>query len=116
MLATKQIAKSTAKEKAHLQSAPPKPKTAKELFTSFLSPPPKKNKFPSATPTYLQLIEQKSTAYNIGFAKAGVKFPCGESFVIFSRKIPFRFFIFCNFEKTKMVFAQIRVYRKFRLS
>jgi hypothetical protein len=48
MLATKQIAKSTAKEKAHLQSAPPapKPKTAKELFTSFLSPPLKKNKFP----------------------------------------------------------------------
>ena len=66
MLATKQIAKSTAKEKAHLQSAPPtpKPKTAKELFPSLLSPPPKKNKFPSATPTYLQLIEQKSTAYN----------------------------------------------------
>ena len=56
MLTTKQIAKSTAKEKAHLQSAPPapKPKTAKELFPSLLSPPPKKNKFPSATPAYLQ--------------------------------------------------------------
>ena len=55
-------------------------------------------------------------ADNIGFAKAGVKFPCGESFVIFIRKKPFRFFIFCNFEKTKMVFAQESVYRKFRLS
>ena len=64
-----QIAKSTAKEKAHLQSAPPKPKTAKELFTSFLSPPLKKYKFPSTTPTYFQLIEQKSTAYNIVLLK-----------------------------------------------
>ena len=54
MLTTKQIAKSTAKEKAHLQSAPPKPKTAKELFPSFLSPPPKKNKFPSPTPAYFK--------------------------------------------------------------
>jgi len=56
MLATKQIAKSTAKEKAHLQSAPPapKPKTAKELFLGLFSPPPKKNKFPTPSPAYLQ--------------------------------------------------------------
>ncbi len=31
-----------------------------------------------------------------------------ESVCIFSHKKPFRFFIFCNFEKTKMVFAQGR--------
>jgi len=30
-------------------------------------------------------------ADNIGFAKAGVKFPCGGIFVIFIRKKPFRF-------------------------
>ena len=29
-----------------------------------------------------------------------------ESVCIFSHKKPFRFFIFCNFEKTKMVFAR----------
>lgn len=61
-------------------------------------------------------LYHKKTSANIGFAKAGVKFPCVESFVIFIRKKPFRFFIFCNFEKTKMVFAQVRVYRKFYLS
>ena len=56
MLTTKQIAKSTAKEKAHLQSAPPtpKPKSAKELLPSLFSPPPKKNKFPTPTPAYFQ--------------------------------------------------------------
>ena len=52
----------------------------------------------------------------MGFAKAGLKFPCVEDFRNFSRKKPFRFFIFCNFEKTKMVFAQVRFYRKFWLS
>ena len=58
MLTTKQIAKSTAKEKAHLQSAPPapKPKSAKELFPSLLSPPLKKNKFPTPTPAYFQSV------------------------------------------------------------
>ena len=50
---------------------------------------------------------------HIGFAKAGVKFPCGEGFVNLIRKKQFRFFIFCNFEKTKMVFAKFSVYRKF---
>ena len=44
-------------------------------------------------------------ADNIGFAKAGVKVPCAEDFGFFSRKKPFRFLFFCNFEKTKMVFA-----------
>ena len=37
----------------------------------------------------------------MGFAKAGVKFPCVEYFCTFSRKKPFRFFIFCKFEKRK---------------
>ena len=48
--------KPAAQEKAHLQSAPPaaKPKTAKELFLSLFSPPPKKNKFPSPTPAYFK--------------------------------------------------------------
>ena len=48
--------KANAKEKAHLQSAPPaaKPKTAKELFPFLFSPPPKKNKFPSPTPAYFK--------------------------------------------------------------
>ena len=43
--------KANAKEKAHLQTAnpAPKPKSAKELFPSLFSPPPKKNKFPSPT-------------------------------------------------------------------
>ena len=61
MLTTKQIAKSTAKEKAHLQSAPPapKPKTAKELFLSLFFPPLKKNKFPTPTPAHLQTIMNK---------------------------------------------------------
>ena len=49
----------------------------------------------------------------MGFAKAGMKFPCVESLVIISRKKPFRFLFFCNFEKTKMVFARERIYRKF---
>ena len=48
MLATKQIAKSTAKEKAHLQSAPPapKPKTAKELFLPLFPLRQKRINFP----------------------------------------------------------------------
>ena len=48
--------KPAAQEKAHLQSATPaaKPKTAKELFLALFFPPPKKNKFPTATPAYLQ--------------------------------------------------------------
>ena len=50
----------------------------------------------------------------MGFAKAGVKFPCVESFVIISRKKPFRFLFFCNFEKTKMVFAWCSFNRNFR--
>ena len=46
--------------------------------------------------------------------KAGVNFSCVESFVNNSRKKPFRFFIFCNFEKTKMVFAWCSFNRNFR--
>jgi len=55
---------------------------------------------------FIKKLNTKKTSHNIGFAKAGLKFPCVESFVILIRKKPFRFFIFCNFEKTKMVFAQ----------
>ena len=80
--------KPAAQEKAHLQTAKPgsKAQFAKELFPSLFFPPPKKNKFPSATPTYLQLIEQKSTAYNIALAKWRVKCKV-ESFCIFSRRM-----------------------------
>ena len=65
----------TAQEKAHLQSATPnaKPKIAKELFPSLFSPPPKKNKFPTATPAYLQTVCIIRTAYNIVLAKCGVQ-------------------------------------------
>ena len=88
--------KPAAQEKAHLQSAPPAPKptSAKELFLSLFSPPPKKNKFPSATPTYLQLIEQKSTAYNIALAKWRVKFKIQLLCFLFRRMCPtFSFFL-----------------------
>jgi len=59
-----------------LQSASPaaKPKTTKELFLSPFFPPPKKNKFPSATPAYFTIHRIKSTADNIVLAKCGVKY------------------------------------------
>ena len=62
----KLIRKPTATGIAHLHTASPTPKpmSAKELFPSFFSPPPKKNKFPSPTPAYLQTNWIKSTAYN----------------------------------------------------
>ena len=41
----------------------------------------------------------KKTAANIGFAKAGLKFSCVESFVIFIRKKPFSFPNFCILAK-----------------
>ena len=47
----------------------------------------------------LKINRKKGTAYNIGFAKAGLKFPCVESFVLFSRKKPFSFTNFCNLAK-----------------
>ena len=52
----KLIQKPTATGKAHLHTASPTPKpiSAKELFPSHFSPPPKKNKFPTPTPAYLQ--------------------------------------------------------------
>ena len=50
----------------------------------------------------------------MGFAKAGLKFPCVEDFRTFSRKKPFRFLFFCKFEKTKMVFAWCSFNRNFR--
>jgi len=40
-------------------------------------------------------------SHNIGFAKARAKFPGVEDFRTLSRKKPFRFFIFCKFEKRK---------------
>ena len=65
----------TAQEKAHLQSASPnaKPKIAKELFPSLFSPPPKKNKFPTATPAYLQTVCIIRTAYNKQFCNSGAE-------------------------------------------
>ena len=46
----KHTTKANAKEKAHLQTAKPAPKatSAKELFPSPFSPPPKNNKFTTA--------------------------------------------------------------------
>ena len=52
----------------------------------------------------------------MGFAKAGVNVPCVEDFRNFSRKKPSRFFIFCNFEKTKTVFARFGFSWNFRPS
>jgi len=65
----------TAQEKAHLQSASPnaKPKIAKELFPALFSPPPKKNKFPTATPAYLQTVCIIRTAYNKQFCNSGAE-------------------------------------------
>ena len=60
-------------------------------------------------------MPQIATSHNIGFAKAGVNFSCVESFVIISRKKPFRFLFFCNFEKTKMVFARFVFIESFEL-
>jgi len=78
-------------EKAHLQSAIPaaKPKTAKELFLSISLPSLKKNKFPTPTPAYFQTESIGSTAYNMVFAKDGVKHKVGSS-VVFRRKKTFR--------------------------
>ena len=96
-LYSKQKIKPTAKEKAHLQSATPatKPKIAKELFPSLFSPPPKKNKFPSPTPAYLQFKRKTSTAYNSVLAKCGVKIKV-EIFLAFIRRLLFRIDYFCN--------------------
>ena len=41
----------------------------------------------------------------MGFARCGVEGNLRE-ILESTRKKPFRFFIFCNFEKTKMVFAR----------
>ena len=47
----------------------------------------------------LKHYPSKKTTTNIGFAKAGAKFPCVEDFRFFSRKKPFRFLFFRKFEK-----------------
>ena len=87
----KLVKKSNAKEKAHLQSAPPapKPETAKELFPSPFSPPPKKNKFPSPTPAYLQFKRKTSTAYNSVLAKCGEKSELKNSATFAAAIFPF---------------------------
>ena len=51
-----------------------------------------------------------------GFGKSGAESYHLEDFSTFSRKKQFRFFIFCNFEKTKMVFARFGFSWNFRLS
>ena len=71
---------------------------------------------PSRLISYFRKRKMPMLGTHIGFAKAGVKFTCGESFANLIRKKPFRFFIFCNFKKTKMAFAQFSVYRMFCLS
>ncbi|MCK9437136.1 hypothetical protein SDC9_80844 [bioreactor metagenome] len=46
-------------------------------------------------------VQKKLPSHNIGFAKAGAKFPGVEDFRTLSRKKTFSFFIFCKFEKRK---------------
>ena len=58
----------------------------------------------------------KKTAHNMGLAKAGAESYHLEDFSTFRRKKPFRFSIFCNFEKTKMVFARFGFSWNFRPS
>ena len=90
-LFTNQTQKPTAKEKAHLQTAKPSPKptSAKELFPSPFSPPPKKEKISHRSNAKIKTLKTNSTAYNKGFARAGVKvsssrFVFIENFVIFT--------------------------------
>ena len=45
----------------------------------------------------------------MGFARCGVEGNL-RKFLENTRKKPFRFLFFCNFEKTKMVFASVRLY------
>ena len=61
-------------------------------------------------------VQKKLPSHNIGFAKAGAKFPGVEDFRTLSRKKPFRFFIFCKFEKRKWFLLSLVFNRKFRLS
>ena len=51
-----------------------------------------------------------------GFGKSGAESYHLEDFSTFRRKKPFRFLFFCNFEKTKMVFARFGFSWNFRLS
>ncbi|MCT3971699.1 hypothetical protein HZQ11_18460 [Elizabethkingia anophelis] len=51
-----------------------------------------------------------------GFGKSGGESYHLEDFLNFRRKKPFHFFIFYNFEKTKMVFARFGISWNFRLS
>ena len=63
---TNQTQKPTAKEKAHLQTAEPAPKatSAKELFPSPFSPPPKKEKISHRSNAKIKTLKTNSTAYN----------------------------------------------------
>lgn len=54
----------------------------------------------------MKLIEYKK-ALQHRFCKSGGSSSYVERFVIFIHKKTFHFFIFRNFEKTKMVFAQL---------
>ena len=71
--------------------------SAKELFPSLFFPPLKKNKFPTASPAYLQTYRTESTAYNIVFAKSGVNIVF-ENSVSSIRKNAFHISFFSNLE------------------
>jgi hypothetical protein len=108
---TNQTQKPTAKEKAHLQTAEPAPKatSAKELFPSPFSPPPKKEKISLLSNPKNQPCRIDGTAYNKSFARLRGKVLNSsllpifehwyliESFGIFSpqpRKAPIRYRLF----------------------
>ena len=69
----KQVRKPTAMENAHFVFCPTlfQRKNKKSISLPSFPHRQKKNKFPTASPTYLQTSRIKSTAYNMGLAKAG---------------------------------------------
>ena len=66
--------KPTPKENEHLHTAPPAPIQGMQKSISLPSfcHRKKKNKFPNASPAYLQTNRTESTAYNSVLAKDGV--------------------------------------------
>ena len=95
----KQMRKPTAKENAHLHTAPPPPIQGMQKSISLPSfcPRQKKNKFPNASPAYLQTNRTESTAYNSVLAKDGVNIVF-ENSVNNIRKNAFHISYFRNLE------------------
>ena len=95
--------KPAAQEKAHLQSAPPAPKptSAKELFLSLFSPPPKKNKFPSPTPAYFKTKLIKALHITWVLQKRGWSSLALKIFALLAAKNHFVFYFFVSLKKRK---------------